>query len=351
MDKAGIPETRQDVEYIIIVSTIVNNAQQAANDSEWVHNLRNSGTYLDSFLLLEQLSKPKLVTVTESVTAQIKKTTTLPTFVDSKKEREYSNGYGSELQLIRSPGSYKAKREKSTNVQKNYYESHSSKLLHQIENIDENDTKNPQLLSEYVNDIYTYLFKLEKMFPIRENYLATQLDVTPKMRSVLLDWINEVHHQFSLEIETYHMAVSMIDRYLQANTSTPRRYLQLVGITALFMASKYEELMPPEISDFVYVTGELLHGLLALQIWLTAFFSDDTYSKDQILQMEKRIFSCLEFNLSKPLPIHFMRRFAKAAGTLGDRQYIAAKYFMELASIDYELTKFKPSQVRNSNKL
>ena len=63
--------------------------------------------------------------------------------------------------------------------------------------------------------------------------------------------------------------------------------------------------------------------------------------------MEKKIFAALNFNLSKPLPIHFLRRFAKAAGSLGDRQYTAAKYFMELASIDYEMTKFKPSQVRN----
>lgn len=83
------------------------------------------------------------------------------------------------------------------------------------------------------------------------------------------------------------------------------------------------------------------------KIYFLTLFPDDTYSKDQILQMEKKIFENLGFNLSKPLPIHFMRRFAKAAGTLGDRQYIAAKYFMELATIDYELTKFKPSQVRN----
>lgn len=200
----------------------------------------------------EKISKPKLlVTVTEA----IKKTTKLTTLTDKKDSVESVNAY-SELQLIKSPGSFKLKKEKVIHVQKNFYESHSSKLLHQVENIDENDIGNPQMLSEYVNDIYAYLFKLEKMFPIRENFLANQMDVTPKMRSVLLDWINEVHNQFSLELETYHMAVSMIDRYLQANTSTPRRYLQLVGVTTLFMASKYEELMPPEISDFVYVTGE-----------------------------------------------------------------------------------------------
>lgn len=160
-----------------------------------------------------------------------------------------------EIPLIKSPES-KLKREKAEHIQKNFYESHSTKLLHQVEDIDEKDADNPQMLAEYVNDIYAYLFKLEKTFAIRDNFLADQMDVTPKMRSVLLDWLNEVHNQFSLEIETYHMTVSMIDRYLQANTTTPRRYLQLVGVTTLFMASKYEELMPPEISDFVYVTGE-----------------------------------------------------------------------------------------------
>jgi len=61
--------------------------------------------------------------------------------------------------------------------------------------------------------------------------------------------------------------------------------------------------------------------------------------------MEKKIFEVLGCNLSKPLPIHFLRRFAKAAGALGDRQYLAAKYFMELAAVDYEMTKYKPSQV------
>lgn len=62
--------------------------------------------------------------------------------------------------------------------------------------------------------------------------------------------------------------------------------------------------------------------------------------------MEKKIIQALGFNLSKPLPIHFLRRFAKAAGALGDRKYMAAKYFMELAAIEYEMTQYNPSMVR-----
>jgi len=210
--------------------------------------------------------------------------------------------------------------------------SHSQKLICQVDNIDHNDQANPQLLSEYVNDIYAYLFKLEDIFPIRENFLSAQIDVTPKMRSVLLDWINEVHCQFMLENETYHMAVSMIDRYLQAVSQTPRKQLQLVGISALFMASKYEELLPPDIADFVYVT-------------------DDTYTKAQVLDMEKRIFKALDFHLGKPLPIHFLRRFAKAAGHVGDRQYMLAKYLIELASVDYGMAHYKPSEIAASSLL
>lgn len=224
--------------------------------SEW--NKISSINIFLTFPSSEQISKPKLVMVTESVTSYYKSTKV--SLMDVKKQPAVRKDSKGDL-LIKSPGvKFPSKTTKVGNVQKNFYESHSSKLLQQVENIDENDGANPQLLSEYVNDIYMYLFKVEKMFPIRENFLTVQMDVTPKMRSVLLDWINEVHNQFSLELETYHLAVSMIDRYLQAKTSTPRRYLQLVGVTCLFTASKYEELMPPEISDFVYVTGESTLG-------------------------------------------------------------------------------------------
>jgi len=217
--------------------------------SEMIMRILSCSLLMPFISILEQISKPKLVTVTESMTVQLKKTSM--TKIEPIKRQP-----DREVPLIHSPGSYKLKKEKTEHVQKNFYESHSSKLLHQVEDIDEKDIDNPQMLAEYVNDIYTYLFRLEGVYPIRENFLASQMDVTPKMRSVLLDWINEVHNQFSLELETFHLTVSMIDRYLQATSNTPRRLLQLVGVTALFTASKYEELMPPEISDFVYVTGK-----------------------------------------------------------------------------------------------
>ena len=35
----------------------------------------------------------------------------------------------------------------------------------------------------------------------------------------------------------------------------PKKMLQLVGVTAMFIASKYEEMYPPEIGDFAFVTN------------------------------------------------------------------------------------------------
>lgn len=202
---------------------------------------------------------------------------------------------------------------------------HSHKLIEEVENIDINDAWNPMLVSEYVNDIYNYLNSLEETFVIRENFLDGHKQINHKMRTILIDWINEVQYQYKLEIDTYHMTVSIIDRYLQLVTDTPKKELQLVGVTAMFIASKYEELFPPDIDDFVYIT-------------------DETYKKKQILEMEKRIVKVLDFHLGKPLPTHFLRRFSKAAKA-ADKNHQCAKYLIEMASIDYDTAHYKPSEI------
>lgn len=89
-------------------------------------------------------------------------------------------------------------------------------------NIDAGDEANPWLVSEYVNDIYSYLYHLESIYGIKKNHLAEQNEVIPKMRAVLIDWISEVHLQYHFVQETFHMAVSLIDRYLQVYTAYQR---------------------------------------------------------------------------------------------------------------------------------
>lgn len=203
--------------------------------------------------------------------------------------------------------------------------SHSVQMINLIENIDINDTDSVIMVPEYVNDIYSYLYNLEILFPIEFDCLKKQMEVTPRMRSVLLDWINEVSHQFHLIPETYQMTVGIIDRYLQAVPTTTRKNLQLVGVTAIFIAAKYEELYPSDIGDFVYIT-------------------DSTYNKSQILAMEKQILKSIDFQLCRPIPIIFLRRYSKAANAETE-QYLCSKYILELVSIEYELAHYKPSEI------
>lgn len=169
--------------------------------------------------------------------------------------------------------------------------SHSNNmLLHGVDDIDEADAGKLNLESEYVKDIYNYLQELEQKFSIPENYLVRQKEVNPKMRTVLIDWLNEVHLQFHLFTETYYLTVGIIDRYLQEFTMTSRKSLQLVGVAAMFLACKYEEMYPPMLKDFVFIT-------------------DDTYSAEQITLMELQILKVTHAEIFVKTMVRYSNRF------------------------------------------
>lgn len=189
--------------------------------------------------------------------------------------------------------------------------------------IDADDQDNPQLVSEYVNDIYAYLRDLEKCYCVKTNYLHGQ-EITGKMRAILIDWLCQVHHRFRLLQETLYMTVSIIDRFLQVHPVS-RSKLQLVGVTSMLLASKYEEMYAPEVSDFVYIT-------------------DNAYTRADIKQMECVILKALDFRLGKPLCLHFLRRNSKA-GQVDGNTHTLAKYLMELTVIEYDMVHYNPSLI------
>lgn len=79
--------------------------------------------------------------------------------------------------------------------------------------------------------------------------------IVPRMRTVLLDWLSEVCEVYTLHRETFYLTIDYIDRYLSTNANiVPKQQLQLIGVAALMIAAKVEEIYPPKVSDYAYVT-------------------------------------------------------------------------------------------------
>uniref|UniRef100_A0A2K5KF99 Cyclin-like domain-containing protein n=1 Tax=Colobus angolensis palliatus TaxID=336983 RepID=A0A2K5KF99_COLAP len=204
------------------------------------------------------------------------------------------------MALLRRPTGPSPTPEDVSVKEENLCQAFSDALLCKIEDIDNEDWENPQLCSDYVKDIYQYLRQLEVLQSINPHFLDGR-DINGRMRAILVDWLVQVHSKFRLLQETLYMCVAIMDRFLQVQPVS-RKKLQLVGITALLLASKYEEMFSPNIEDFVYIT-------------------DNAYTSSQIREMETLILKELKFELGRPLPLHFLRRASKAGENLKQQYY------------------------------
>ncbi|XP_078182642.1 cyclin-B2-1-like [Carex rostrata] len=146
--------------------------------------------------------------------------------------------------------------------------------------------------------------------------MAKQPDINDWMRAIVIDWLIEVHYKFELMDETLYLTVNIIDRFLERK-NVQRKKLQLVGVTAMLLACKYEEVSVPVVEDLVQI-------------------SDHAYTRQEILNMEWLIVKTLQFNMSAPTPYVFMKRFLQAAQS--DKQMDLLSYFlMELCLVDYNM--------------
>ncbi|KAJ4911684.1 Cyclin-B1-2 [Raphanus sativus] len=195
-----------------------------------------------------------------------------------------------------------------------------------ILDIDESDRDNHLAAVEYVDDMYSFYKEVEKESQ-PGMYMQIQTEMNEKMRAILVDWLLEVHIKFELNLETLYLTVNIIDRFLSVK-AVPKRELQLVGISALLIASKYEEIWPPQVNDLVYVT-------------------DNAYNNKQILVMEKTILGNLEWYLTVPTQYVFLVRFIKAA--VSDTEMENMVHFLaELGMMHYDTLKFCPSMLAAS---
>lgn len=128
--------------------------------------------------------------------------------------------------------------------------------------------------------------------------------------------------------------------------------MQLIGVTALFLASKYEEIYVPSVEELVYISAS-------------------AFRECELYEMERQMFQTVNFDLSRPISLSFLRRYSKAAYVseniipqqivvstfhssdinflfilqVHTNQHNFAKYFLELALLEYTLCHVHPSLV------
>ncbi|KAL0009463.1 hypothetical protein SO802_010965 [Lithocarpus litseifolius] len=192
--------------------------------------------------------------------------------------------------------------------------------LEKLPSIDDNC--NQLEVAEYVDEIYQYYWVTEAQNPSMENYMSIQTDITAHMRGILINWLIEVHFKFDLMQETLYLMVTLLDRYL-SQASVKKNEMQLVGLTALLLASKYEDFWHPRVKDLISISAE-------------------SYTRDQMLAMERLILKQLKFRLNVATPYVFMLRFLKAAQSDSKLEHLAF-YLIELCLVEHESLKFKPS--------
>jgi len=164
-------------------------------------------------------------------------------------------------------------------------------------------------LYEYSSDIVLYLMHLETTEPIPPSFLD-EGSITANMRSILVDWLIQVQHHLKLCQETLYLAVGILDMVLHRRDVHAEK-LQLVGITALLVASKLEEYYPADIKKLLHLT-------------------ENSFSRLQVTHMERTMLKVLEFQVYLPSPQVFLLRFTRAALRSEDSEFVkTCQYIMD----------------------
>ncbi|EEB08541.1 cyclin Cig1 [Schizosaccharomyces japonicus yFS275] len=180
----------------------------------------------------------------------------------------------------------------------------------------------PSMVHEYSREIFDYLYTLEQRLAPNPRYMEMQTELEWGMRSILVDWIVKVHARFRLQPETLYLTINLIDRFLSIKVVSVHKF-QLVGVSALLIACKYEEVQYPSIQEIVTLV-------------------DGGYTHEEILCAERYMLLMLNFDVGWPGPMSFLRRISKADDYDFDTRTLA-KYLLELTLMDERFVGGLPS--------
>ena len=202
----------------------------------------------------------------------------------------------------------------------------NDKTYHYFQIANNKQLNNPQIPYEYINTIYHNLLIEEKKGvlpkPTHTYFTTIQKEITEQMRSILVDWLIDVHFKFNFTEETLYMTILTIDRFLSVREVT-RLNLQLLGIVAMFIACKHEEIDLPKSDDFIYVT-------------------DNAYTREEVFKMENEVLQVLKFDFLYPSPIK-MFEILSWNFNFSHKEICLGKFLLETFLVDIKWVKYKAS--------
>jgi hypothetical protein len=203
-------------------------------------------------------------------------------------------------------------------------------VLNESKENKENLTSNTclQWVQEYINDILKNLIDEEKtiLFEINPNYFYRQNEINQSMRNILIDWIIDVVNTFNYKDETLYTTIYIIDNYLSKKI-IERKNFQLLGITSLLIASKFNEIYIRKIEDYSFITN-------------------NSYSLDDIKNMEEEIAKTLNYNFLVPSCLSFYEIISKKFGISDDiNKFNFGQFLMQTFLMDFHSLSFSYSTI------
>ncbi len=181
---------------------------------------------------------------------------------------------------------------------------------------------NAQIPTEYFNNFLDTYCKEEKTleFRIIPNFMDNQTEINNRMRAIVVNWMIEVHDRFKLLPDTLYLSVIIFDRYMSIIKNIKKERLQLIGVTSLLIACKYEEIFSPEIRDFVCIL-------------------DRTYEKEDLMEQENLMLKILKFEVTFPTSLRYFEILRVEFG-IEEKYYNHGYYLLELCLLDCRFSKY-----------
>ena len=179
---------------------------------------------------------------------------------------------------------------------------------------------------DYFDEVYKNLLLDELRFcqKINCNYMTLQNDICDKMRAILVDWIIDVHNKLNMNKKTLFQCVFIIDAYL-SKCIIEKKNLQLLGMAALLIASKENEVNYPSLQTFILL-------------------SENAYTLEELKDMEIKVIQNLECDILAPTAEEFFSINADYFEFTEIQKYFG-EFFLDASLIDYHLLKYKQSTI------